>query len=105
MGWHLDGKVSFIAGTHTHVQTADERILPDGTAYITDVGMVGPYDGILGMQKENIIKKFITQLPQKFDVEETGRIQFNGVIVDIDPATGKAYYIERIRHNSDNLIF
>lgn len=104
LGWYLDGKVSFIAGTHTHVQTADERILPNGTAYISDVGMVGSYDGILGMQKDNIIKKFLTQLPQKFEVEETGRIQFSGVIVDIDPSTGKAFNIERIRHDSDNLI-
>lgn len=102
MGWFLDGKVSAIVGTHTHVQTADERILPKGTAYVTDVGMTGPYDGILGMNREEVIEKFITQLPQRFEVDKKGRWQINALIIDINPDTGKAVKIERLRIDDDN---
>lgn len=95
LAWHLDGKVSCVLGTHTHVQTSDERILPNGTAYITDVGMTGPYDGILGMDKDIVIKKFITQMPVRFELAQ-GKVQFNAVIIDIDEKTGKTNSIERI---------
>ncbi|HHY74717.1 MAG TPA: TIGR00282 family metallophosphoesterase [Bacillus bacterium] len=102
MGWYLDGKVSAVVGTHTHVQTSDARILPNGTAYITDAGMTGPYDGILGMEREAVLKKFLTNLPVRFEVA-SGREQLNGVIVDIDPKTGKAQKIETILINDDHL--
>lgn len=105
MGWFLDGKVTAVIGTHTHVQTADERILPKGTAYITDVGMVGPYDGILGMKREQVIDKFITQLPQRFEVDNSERWQINGIIIDVDPGTGKALKVERLRFDSENPIW
>ncbi len=95
MGWYLDGRVSAVVGTHTHVQTADERILPGGTAYITDLGMTGPMDSVIGVKKEIIIHKFITQIPQHFDVA-TGPFQFNGVVIEIDEDTGEAVSIERI---------
>lgn len=101
MGWYLDGKVSAVYGTHTHVQTADERILPKGTAYITDIGMTGPYDSILGVKKEIIIDRFITHMPQKFEVAE-GSAQFNGVVIDIDETTGKANSIHRVILNNKN---
>ena len=78
----LDGRVTAVVGTHTHVQTADERILPKGTAYITDVGMTGPYDGILGVEREAVIKKFLTSLPVRFESAK-GREQLSGVIIDI----------------------
>ncbi|MCF6093147.1 TIGR00282 family metallophosphoesterase [Microaerobacter geothermalis] len=96
MGWYLDGRVSAVVGTHTHVQTSDARILPKGTAYITDVGMVGSYDGILGMEKEAVIKKFITQLPVRFDVVEKGSSQLNAVVIQLSPETGQATQIEKI---------
>lgn len=104
MGWYLDGQVSAVVGTHTHVQTGDERILSKGTAYITDIGMVGPYDGILGMKREQVIEKFITALPQRFEVDTEGRWQINAVLIEINPNTGKANSIERIRFDSDNPI-
>lgn len=95
MGWYLDGMVSAVIGTHTHVQTADECILPGGTAYITDVGMTGPFDSIIGMKKENAIRKFVTLLPSKFTVAEND-IRINGAAVYIDIETGKSKMIERI---------
>ncbi len=95
MGWHLDGRVSAVVGTHTHVQTADERILPEGTAYITDVGMTGPFDSVIGMRRENALRKFITLLPSKFSVAEND-IRLNAVLIAIDPESGKARTIERI---------
>jgi 2',3'-cyclic-nucleotide 2'-phosphodiesterase len=101
IGWYLDGQVSAVVGTHTHVQTADERILPNGTAYITDVGMTGPYDGILGMEREAVLKKFLTNLPVRFEVVE-GREQLNGVLIDLDRATGLAKSIKRIIINDDH---
>ena len=95
----LDGEVSVVVGTHTHVQTADERILPRGTAYITDIGMTGPVDSVIGMKKETAVSRSLTQMPLKMEVQNsTGEIQ--GVVVDIDLATGCATRIERIRQLS-----
>ncbi|WP_096199436.1 TIGR00282 family metallophosphoesterase [Bacillus sp. FJAT-45350] len=101
MGWYLDGRVSAVVGTHTHVQTADERILPKGTAYITDVGMTGPYDGILGVERGAVIHKFLTNLPVRFEVSE-GREQLNGVLITLDDKTGVTKSIERIIINEDH---
>ncbi len=95
MGWYLDGRVSAVVGTHTHVQTADERILPGGTAYITDVGMVGPRNSVIGVKKENIIRRFITMMPQKFTVEEDDYL-INAVVIDIDRKSGRANSIDRL---------
>ncbi len=95
MAWHLDGRVSCVLGTHTHVQTADERILPFGTGYMSDVGMTGPYDGIIGVDRELIIQRFLTHMPTKFEVAK-GDVQFNAVSLDIDEKTGKTMLIERI---------
>jgi len=104
MGWHLDGKVSALVGTHTHVQTNDHRILPQGTAYVTDVGMVGPRDGVLGMERQAVLQKFITQLPVRFVVDE-GKWHFHAVVIDIDDQTGKAVKIETIRLQEDEPIW
>ena len=95
MGYYLDGRVNVVVGTHTHVQTADERLLPKGTAYITDLGMVGARDSILGVKSECIIDKFLYSLPVKFDVAE-GVCIYNAVLVEIDEATNKTVGIERI---------
>ncbi len=95
MGWFLDGKVTAVLGTHTHIQTADDRILPGGTGYITDVGMTGPYNSILGVQPELVIKKFITQLPVSFKVA-SGESIFNGVLLKIDEKSKKVNEIKRI---------
>ncbi|MBD3426973.1 MAG: TIGR00282 family metallophosphoesterase [Candidatus Omnitrophica bacterium] len=97
MGWYLAGAVSAVIGTHTHVQTADEKILPGGTAYITDCGMTGPFDSVIGRKKEQIITRFITQLPTRFELASEG-IEVHGVIVDIDASTGKARKIERVQY-------
>lgn len=83
LAWHFDGQVSAVVGTHTHVQTADARILPKGTAFITDVGMTGPRDSILGVKTEPVIQKFITQLPVKFEVETEGPVMINAVFIDL----------------------
>lgn len=96
MGRFLDGHVSAVIGTHTHVQTADERILTQGTAYITDAGMTGPYESVLGVKPEIVLAKFITQLPARFEVAEKGPVQFNAVLVEIDASSGRAQSIERI---------
>ena len=104
MGWYLDGKASAVVGTHTHVQTNDYRILPEGTAYMTDVGMTGPYDGILGVDREAVLKRFITSLPVRFEVT-SGRAQLNGVVIDIDANTGKAKTIKPILINDDHPFF
>lgn len=96
LGYYLDGRASVVVGTHTHVQTADERILPQGTAYITDVGMVGPQDSIIGMETEAVVDKFLTQMPRRFQVAE-GPVTLCGIVADIDPATGLATHIERIQ--------
>ena len=95
MGWYLDGRASVVFGTHTHVQTADERILPAGTAYITDVGMCGPFDSVIGMEKETVIRGFITQLPRQFEVAQDN-VVLQGAIVDIDD-NGRAREIRRLR--------
>jgi metallophosphoesterase (TIGR00282 family) len=104
IGWYVDGRATAVVGTHTHVQTADNRILPNGTAYITDVGMTGPYDGILGVQREAVLKRFLTSLPVRFEVAE-GRTQLSAVIIDVDPNTGKANAINRILINDDQSMF
>ena len=96
MGWYLDGKVSAVAGTHTHVQTADERILPGGTAYITDLGMTGPYDSVLGREKAPVLKKFRTAMPARFEVAE-GDARACGVAVRIDSDTRPRAAIERFQ--------
>ena len=95
LAWYLDGKVSAVIGTHTHIQTADERILPKGTAFITDAGMVGAYDSIIGVQKEQIIKRFLLSMPERFEPEEKVPGIFNGLLIDIDDS-GKARTIKRI---------
>jgi hypothetical protein len=95
LGWYLDGEVSAVLGTHTHVQTADEEVLPQGTAYISDAGMTGPFDSVIGIKKEIIIEKFLNQMPNKFDLAKDD-IRMQGVIMNIDPASGKANSIERI---------
>ncbi|MBI3353707.1 MAG: TIGR00282 family metallophosphoesterase [Nitrospirae bacterium] len=95
MGWHLDGEVAAVIGTHTHVQTADEEILPAGTAYITDVGMTGPSNSVIGIKKESAIEKFLTQMPKRFDMAK-GPAVLSAVFLDIDTSTGRAKAIERI---------
>ncbi len=98
--WFMDGRVSAVVGTHTHVQTADERILPGGTAYITDVGMTGCHDGVLGFEKKEAIEKFVYYYPHRLKVCKTN-IQINGCIIEIDSSTGKAVSIERINRHVD----
>ncbi len=98
LGWFLDGKVSAVLGTHTHVQTADERVLPGGTAYITDVGMTGAFDSVLGIKKEVALERFLTLLPNRYDVAK-GDVRFQGVLIDIDNKTGKSISIERLSVN------
>ena len=95
LGWHLDGKVSAVIGTHTHIQTADERLLPGGTAYITDAGMTGPADSVIGIKREIALEKFLSNLPRHMEVA-AGPGQFNGVLIDIDAGSGRARAIERI---------
>jgi metallophosphoesterase (TIGR00282 family) len=102
MGWYLDGKVSAVVGTHTHIQTADNRILPNGTAYLTDVGMTGPYDAILGMDRDAVVKKFLTGLPVRFDVPKSGRKLLSACIIEIHDKTGRAKKIDRILVNEDS---
>jgi len=97
LGWYLDGRVSALVGTHTHVQTADERILPGGTAFITDVGMTGPRDSIIGMGREEVLQRFLTLLPTRFDVA-SGVAQLNAVAIEVDEATGHARRIQRVSH-------
>lgn len=93
---YFDGDITLLTGTHSHVQTADERILEGGTAFITDAGMTGPQDSIIGMEKESIIKRFLTQTPQRFEVAK-GKCTFSGVVVTADSSTGKALEIKRIQ--------
>ena len=96
MGWYLDGRVTAVIGTHTHVPTADERVLPNGTAYITDVGMTGPYDSVIGVTKEKILQRFLTQMPARFDAAEKDP-RLLAVLIQADPETGRALSIERIQ--------
>jgi metallophosphoesterase (TIGR00282 family) len=102
MGWHLDGRVTAVVGTHTHVQTADERILPKGTAYLTDAGMTGPHDSIIGVEVEPALARFLTALPTKFETA-TGNPRLNGVLVEADEQTGRAVDIERLSYSLDEL--
>ena len=95
MGWYLDGRVTAVCGTHTHVQTADERILPNGTAYITDIGMTGPRDSVIGVAANIVIEKFITQMPRRFEVADTS-YQLNAVVIEANPSNGLATNIERV---------
>lgn len=96
MGHFLDGDVTAVVGTHTHVQTADEGILPKGTAYITDIGMTGPVNSVIGVKKEMVIDKFLTQMPRKFEVA-SGQAVLSAVVIELDGRTGKAVGIQRIR--------
>jgi len=96
MGWHLDGRVSLLFGTHTHVATADESILPKGTGYITDLGMTGPYDSVLGRRKDRVLRTMITSVPSPYDVAE-GDPRMYGVLAEINPQTGRTVHIERVR--------
>ena len=96
MAWFLTGKVSAVLGSHTHVQTADERVLPGGTAYITDVGMCGPTDSIIGVRQELVVRRFLTRMPVKFEVAG-GPAMLHGVLVDIDAETGRALAIRRVQ--------
>ena len=95
MGWHLDGRVTAVLGTHTHIPTADERVLPGGTAYQTDVGMSGPYDSVIGVEKELVLNRFLTGMPGKFEAA-TGNPKMCAALISCDPTTGKAYKIQRI---------
>lgn len=103
MAFHLDGKVSAVLGTHTHIMTADERGLPGGTAFIADVGMVGAQDSVIGMKKEQILKRFMTQMPEKFEPADSGPGIFNAVLLKIDDKTGKALEIKRIFKTTEPL--
>lgn len=95
MGWHLDGRVTAVLGTHTHIPTADERILPNGTAYQTDVGMSGPYDSVIGVEKELVLHRFLTGMPGKFEAAR-GNPKMCAALITCDPATGRASAIQRI---------
>jgi 2',3'-cyclic-nucleotide 2'-phosphodiesterase len=94
--WYVDGRVSAVIGTHTHVQTADERVLPKGTGYLSDVGMVGPSDGVIGMERTAVIRRFMTQLPVRFEVAK-GSCHFHAVLLDIDKSSKKTIKLKRIR--------
>jgi len=102
MGWHLDGKVTAVVGTHTHVQTADERILPKGTAYLTDVGMTGPHDSIIGVEIEPALGKFLNALPARFETA-TANPRLNAVVIEADEQTGHATDIERLSYSADEI--
>jgi 2',3'-cyclic-nucleotide 2'-phosphodiesterase len=100
MGWFLDGKVSAVLGTHTHVATADNHVLPGGTAYITDVGMTGPHDSVIGMEKKPIVQRFLDSLPAKFSVAE-GDVQMNTVQIEVEESTGRSRAIDRVNFRLD----
>ena len=102
MGWYLDGAATAVVGTHTHVQTADNRVLPKGTAYLTDVGMTGPHDGVIGVEKAAVIAKFLSGLPARFETA-SGDPRLNGVVVTADPATGLATAIDRVSLSAADL--
>ncbi len=102
MGWHLDGRVTAVAGTHTHVQTADERLLPKGTAYITDAGMTGPHDSVIGVTVDAALGRFVTGMPSKFEAA-SGNARLNAVVVTADPATGRARTIERLNLSASDV--
>jgi calcineurin-like phosphoesterase len=100
MGWHLDGRVSAVVGTHTHVQTADERILPGGTAYLTDLGMTGSYAGVIGMNKADVIARFTSVTARRAE-HSSGQVRICAAVVDIDEETGHARKIERLNLSHD----
>ena len=102
LGWFLDGKVTAVVGTHTHVQTADARILPGGTAYLTDVGMTGPHDGVIGVEKAAVLQRFLTGLPARFE-SASGDPRLHAVLITADEATGRATGIERLGYTMDDL--
>lgn len=95
LGWYLDGRVTAVVGTHTHVPTADENVLPGGTAFITDVGMTGPYDGVIGVKRDLVVNKFLNNMPVRFE-PASGDVRLCAVIIHCDDATGRATHIERI---------
>jgi metallophosphoesterase (TIGR00282 family) len=103
MGWHLDGKATLVVGTHTHVQTADERVLPNGTAYLTDAGMTGPHDSIIGMEREPSLARFLTGIPSKLE-PASGNPRLNGVLVSADDRTGRASSVSRVSYGEAELI-
>jgi hypothetical protein len=103
MGWFLDGKVTAMVGTHTHVQTADERILPKGTAYLTDVGMTGPHDSVIGVEIEAAVGRFLNAMPARFETA-TGNPRLNAVVIEADEQTGRATDIERLSYSMDELL-
>jgi 2',3'-cyclic-nucleotide 2'-phosphodiesterase len=95
LGFYLDGRVSAVVGTHTHVPTADERLLPQGTAYLTDAGMTGPYESVIGVRHDRVLKRFLTQVPHPFDVAKND-VRLAGAVIDVDESTGRARSIERL---------
>jgi metallophosphoesterase (TIGR00282 family) len=95
LGWHLDGRITALLGTHTHIPTADERVLPNGTAYQTDVGMSGPYDSVIGVEKELVLARFLTGMPGKFEPAK-GNPKMCAALISCDGATGRAHHIQRI---------
>lgn len=100
LGWYLDGKVSGVVGTHTHIQTADERVLPRGTGYITDLGMTGPHESVLGRRVDRVLESIVTQVPTRFDVAEKD-VRIEGVIMTVNSRTGKAEKIKRVKINEN----
>jgi len=96
MGWHLDGRVTAVVGTHTHVPTADARVLPEGTAYISDVGMTGPRDSVIGFRLDTVLPRFLRHLPTRFEVAE-GPVSLNAALIEADRVTGKAVSIALIQ--------
>ena len=100
LGWHLDGRVSAVVGTHTHVATTDTRVLPGGTAYVSDIGMVGPVNSVIGMRTGDVLTRFITQTPRGLTVAKGGPIRFDSVLIDIDESTGQATGIQRLDRES-----
>ena len=96
MGWHLAGRVAAVVGSHTHVQTADERVLPGGTAFLTDAGMCGPIDSVIGMRREEVLRRFLSQRPERFEVAR-GRVLLQGALVEVDRSSGRASSIRRWR--------
>lgn len=101
MGWHLAGRVAGVVGSHTHVQTADERLLPGGTAYLTDAGMCGPIDSVIGMRRDEVLRRFISQMPVRFEVAK-GPVVLQGAFIDVDPATGRATAITRLQEMDES---
>ncbi|MDM7914177.1 MAG: TIGR00282 family metallophosphoesterase [Candidatus Eisenbacteria bacterium] len=101
MGWYLDGRASVVVGTHTHVQTADERILPRGTAYLTDAGMTGPHDSVIGVRKELALERLRTAMPVRFQPAE-GDVRLHGLVVRVDPQSGRARMVQRVQKSLED---